>query len=67
MSVQAQQYSTEEGLPAGPPQRARLPPGMPGLIADVAGRSGVPPRLSRGAPQLDGRGFLRRRVKESWN
>ena len=40
MSVQAQQYSTEGGLPAEPQQRARFPLGVPGLIADVSGRSG---------------------------
>lgn len=46
-SVQAQQHFTEEGLPAEPQQRAGFPLGVPGLLADVAGRSGVPPRLSR--------------------
>ncbi len=47
MSVQAQQYSTEEVLPAEPQQHARFPLSVPGRIADVFGRSGVPPRLSR--------------------
>lgn len=40
MSVQAQQYSTEEVLPAEPQQHARFPLSVPGRIADVFGRSG---------------------------